>query len=189
MRKVVNFTTLIVVFLSFSLLPSLVYGQSPDEPEKNVKGEIPQERKNFLDLTPEQKDKLKELRDAHREQNKALFEEMRKLQLEMRELMRDSEVNEKEIMALYDKIAKLRAEKFSRSLEQRKAVRNILTPEQLEKLEKFRSQIGLRRGLQRGGFLGRRGAMMRGFYLGQGRGFLWRRFRHFRRHPFGHRWW
>lgn len=188
MRKVVNFTALIVVFLSFSLFPIQAYGQSPEIPEKEVVGEHRPERGNLLDLTPEQREKLKELRDAQREQNKAFFEEMRKLRLEMRELMNESEANEKEIKTLYDKIATLRAEQFSRSLEQKKAIRKILTPEQLEKLEKFRSRMAQRRDLWRGRFLGRRGAMMRGFFPRQGRGFLWRRFGHFR-YPVRHRWW
>lgn len=188
MRKAVNFTALIVVFLSFSLLPVHIYCQSPEMPEKEVVGEHRPERGNFLDLTPEQRDKLKELRDAQREQNKALFEEMRKLRLEMRELMYEPEANEKEIKILYDKITSLRAEQFSRSLEQRKAIRKILTPEQLEKLEKFRSLMAQRRDLWKGRFLDRRGAMMRGVFPRAGRGLFWRRFGHFR-YPVKHRWW
>ncbi len=189
MVRTKHFATVFVVAFSFLLLPSLILAQPSERPEEDVLGRFPWGRSAILDLTPEQMEKLRELRAAHREASRGHMEEMWKLQLKMRELMADPDANEKEIKSLYGKISGMRAEQFSRSLEQRKEVRKIFTPEQLEKLGKFRSRMAGRSELMKDRFPGRRGAGMRGVFPHQGRCFLWMKTRHFQHRPFMPGWW
>jgi Spy/CpxP family protein refolding chaperone len=163
MKKYVSLTVL-VAFLSLIFLPSFVYGQASERPAKKGRVESPRGEKDFLGLTPEQKAKLEELRKMDREKRGTHFESMRTVQLEMREMMKDPEANEKEILKLYDQMSMLRAEQFKNSLLSRKEYRKILTPEQLEKLEKFNRRMSRGRRQQRGRFMRGRGfSRMRNF--------------------------
>jgi len=85
-------------------------------------------------------------------------------------LMRDPEANEKKILGIYDKLAKFRSDRFMKSIQHRKEIKKILTPEQWEKLEKFKKRMAQRRSR----FRERRGFFRRGF---QGQKFhrFWRR--------------
>jgi len=108
----------------------------------------------------------------------------------MREMMKDAEANEKEILKLYDQMAKIRAEQFRHSLQRSKEFKKILTPEQLEKLESAKKRMGRRGNLQRGRFMGQRGFARRGNFSRGGRMHQsLRRGARFRGRPFMHRWW
>ena len=69
--------------------------------------------------------------------------------------MRDPEANEKAIQGLYQEIAKLRSGHLTQVIMHKKEIKKILTPEQLEKLEKAKKRIVQRRRFQRNRFLGR----------------------------------
>jgi Spy/CpxP family protein refolding chaperone len=188
--KKFNSLTALVLFLSLTLFPSVIRGQVSDASEENVAVESPQASRDFLGLTPEQKEKLEEFRKSGREKSRAYFEEMRKVRLEMREMMKDAEANEKEILKLYDQMAKIRAEQFRHSLQRSKEFKKILTPEQLEKLESAKKRMGRRGNLQRGRFMGQRGFARRGNFSRGGRMHQsLRRGARFRGRPFMHRWW
>lgn len=181
--------TALVLFLSLTLFPSIVRGQVSDLPEEAAV-ESPQASRDFLGLTPEQKEKLEEFRKSGREMSRAYREEMRKVRLEMREMMKDAEANEKEILKLYGQMAKLRAEQFRHSLQRSKEFKNILTPEQLEKLESARKRISRRGNLQGGRFVGQRGFDRRGNFPRRGRMHpSWGRGARLRGRPFMFRWW
>jgi len=140
MKRLVNLITLALFFLSLTVYPSLVQGKTSDSPEENVVDYAPVSN-DVLGLTPEQKAKLEEFRKARREEQKAHFDKIRKLRQELRELMEDPEANEKDILNLYEQMSGLRAERFKNSLRERHEFRKILTPEQLEKLDKFKSRM------------------------------------------------
>ncbi len=159
MKRYVLFMTLILFFLSFTIFPPNAQGQEEKKPEKKVSQDHPSGRGDFLDLTPEQKSKLKEFRKKRQEERKESMENMRAVRKELRELMRDPEANEKKILGIYDQLAKLRSNRFKKSVQHRKEIKKILTPEQWEKLEKHKKRIARRRGR----FTGRRGFFRRGF--------------------------
>jgi len=159
MKRYVFFMTLILFFLSSTLFPFNAQAQEAKKPEKKVSQDYPTAWGKFLDLTPEQKSKLEEFRKKRQEERKASRENMRAAQKELRELMRDPEVNEKKILGIYDQLAKFRSDRFKKSLQHRKEIKKILTPEQWEKLEKFKKRMAQRRGRSRG----RRGFFRRGF--------------------------
>lgn len=167
--------TVLVLFLSLTLFPSSVSGQRIYGPEEEAVLDSSRGLDDFLGLTPEQKVKLEEFMKSAREKQRAHFESMRKLQLEMRDMMQDPEANEKEILELYDQMARLRAEQFRDSLQRRKEYRKILTPEQIEKLEMMRTRVTRRREMMRGPFMRGRG------FARQGRFFHPRRMDFYRR--------
>jgi len=189
MKKYARLTALLL-FLSLTLFPSIVRGQVSNAPEENTAVESPQASRDFLGLTPEQKAKLEEFRKSGREKSRAYREEMRKVRLEMREMMKDADANEKEILKLYDQMARLRGEQFRYSLQRNKEFMKILTPEQLEKLESAKKRMSRREDLQRGRFRGQRGFDRRGNFSRGGRMHpSWRRGAHLRGRPFMFRWW
>ncbi|NQT80845.1 MAG: Spy/CpxP family protein refolding chaperone [Candidatus Aminicenantes bacterium] len=188
MKRYVSVVTLILVFLCFCLFPSNARGQTSERPDKDVLRGFAGSR-NFLDLTPEQESKLGELRKMRMEKRREFQKNMVALQEEIRKLMKDPEANEKEIIGLYDKVAKLRSSQFSEFVQFRKEMKKIFTPEQLEKLEKLESRITQRRGAIRGGFLAQRGFARAGRFAHRGMmlGFE-RRGRNFRGRWFMNRW-
>jgi len=159
MKKYVLFMTLILFFLGSTLLPPNALGQEAKKPEKKVSRDYPRARGISLDLTAEQKSKLEEFRKKRKEERKESMENMRAVQKELRELMRDPEANEKKILGIYDQLSKLRSNRFKKFVQHRKEIKKILTPEQREKLEKFKKRMAQRRGR----FMGRRGFFRRGF--------------------------
>jgi Spy/CpxP family protein refolding chaperone len=159
MKRYVLFIILILFFLSSTIFPPNARGQEAKKPEKKVSRDYRRASGEFLDLTPEQKSKLEEFRKKRREERKASRENMRAVQKELRELMRDPEANEKKILGIYDKLAKFRSDRFKKSLQHRKEIKKILTPEQWEKLEKFKKRMAQKRSR----FRGRRGFSRRGF--------------------------
>lgn len=168
MRKYVSLTVL-AAFLSLIFLPSFVHGQASERPSRKARVESPPAKRDILGLTPEQKTKLEELKKLEREKQKAHFESMRKVQLEMRKMMRDPESNEEAILKLYDQMSALRTEQFKNSLLRRKEYRKILTPEQIEKLERFNNRVIRGRHLQRGRFIRGRGFSRQGNSFRRGR--------------------
>ena len=159
MKRYVLFMTLILFFFSSTLFPPNAQGQEAKKPEKRVSRDYLRARGEFLDLTSEQKSKLEEFRKKRQEERKTSRETMRAVQKELRELKRDPEANEKKILGIYDKLAKFRSDRFKKSIQHRKEIKKILTPEQWDKLEKFKKRIARRRSRSRG----RRGFFRRGF--------------------------
>lgn len=189
MKKYVRWAALIL-FLSLTLFPSIVRGQVSDVPEEDAAVESPQASRDFLGLTPEQKARLEEFRKSGREKNRAYHEEMRRVRIEMREMMKDAEANEKEILKLYDQMARFRAEQFRHSLQRSKEFKEILTPEQLEKLESTRKRMSRRVNLQRSRFLRQRRFDRRGNFPRRESMYpSWRRSARLRAHLFMFRWW
>jgi hypothetical protein len=81
---------------------------------------------------------------------KAFQEKMKKMRSELRELMKDPKADEKKIDGLIDEMSKLRAMQFKSSVKQRKEIRKIFTPEQLEKMDKFKARLMDQRAMRKG---------------------------------------
>ena len=158
MKRLVKLTALALFFMSVTVYPPLVQGQTPESPEGDVM-DYETASDDVLGLTPEQKAKLEEFRKARREEQRAHLEKIRKLRQEMKDLMENPESNEKGILDLYEQMSRLQAERFRASLRGRSEFRKIMTPEQLEKLDKLKSRMRERRKAIRGRFFGPRGMM------------------------------
>jgi len=137
-------------------------GRAPQEKPKAEARSLRREMaRDLFNITPEQEKKLQELREAGRKDRQAFHDEMLKMRGEMRELMKDSQANAAKIDKLIDSRARLRAEQEKRAFRSREEWRKVFTPEQLQKIDKYR-------GLFRERFAARQG---RGT-AGEGRG--WR---------------
>ncbi len=170
----------IIVFLYFSLFPFGLFGQETIRPEEVITGDYPVDSENFLDLTPEQESKLKEFRKMRQEERREFQSKMREVRKKMAPMMRDPEANEKAIQGLYQEIAKLRSGHLTQVIMHKKEIKKILTPEQLEKLEKAKKKIEQRRRFQRNRSIGRGGSSRRGRFQQMGRMRFPRRRQYFR---------
>lgn len=178
----------ILVFLYFSLFPSGLLGEESSRPEEILTGDYPVDSENFLDLTPEQESKLKEFRKMRQEERREFQSKMREVRKKMAPMMGDPEANEKAIQGLYQEIAKLRSGHLTQVILHKKEIKKILTPEQLEKLEKAKKRIVQRRRFQRNRFLGSGGFSRSGRFRQMGRMSFFRRGLHFRGHLFLNNW-
>ncbi|NVM04799.1 MAG: Spy/CpxP family protein refolding chaperone [Candidatus Helarchaeota archaeon] len=146
--------SLISVLLIF-LFSSIAFAQmeKPLLPEKNpvLKAYGPQrflERiiSRRLDLTEEQKNKLKELNDNWRKEREGVVKDLRKAREELSELMKEKSPNERDVNRKVEQINSIKSELFKKetgiSLERRK----IFTDEQWEKIQNAR-KFGVRRKL------------------------------------------
>ncbi|MBN2206169.1 MAG: Spy/CpxP family protein refolding chaperone [Candidatus Aminicenantes bacterium] len=111
---------------------------------------------DVLDLTAEQEAKLDALAEKHWAARKDLFDRTAKLRDEMDELLRSPDYDLGKAEGLIDETARLRAEQQKAGLRYRLEMRNVLTPEQLKKLDAYRGafgrdrRVGMRPSLGRG---------------------------------------
>ena len=138
------FSLAIILMLSLFLLVSLPYAQAPEKQQKRLKA--------GLELTPEQKDKIKMTRLNFQKDKIKLKADMKIGQLELRSLMREDELNRGEIYRKIEYLGDLKTQLAKNRVDQRMAIRDILTKEQLEKLKerKFKRSIGKRLMQHRG---------------------------------------
>lgn len=168
MKKYWIASSMIALFLIFALFPLKAESQP-------MKRQLPRMAlKGYLNLTPEQEAKLEEFRKARLEGRKAFQEKMRQMREEISGLLKDPKADRKKIDSLIDEIAKLRASQWKEAIRHREEVNKIFTPEQQEKLKKFREKMITRRFMDRG-FFGER-QFRQGRFWGPQRfpGFGWR---------------
>lgn len=109
-----------------------------------------------LDLTEEQRNKIKQLREANKVGDpKIEREEVKKLKTKLKEEMKGNGSKES-ILSLFDQIQTAMNAKKRRRLEMVLSIREILTPEQREKFQQIRQKRKGKKG-NRKGRGGRRG--------------------------------
>lgn len=133
------FSLAIILMLSFFLLVSLTSAQEP-EPQK-------QRVKTSLELTPVQKDKMMETRLNFEKDKIKLRADMKIAQLELRSLMREEELNKAEIYKKIEYLGDLKTQLAKNRVDQRMAIRDILTKEQLDKLKERKFDRPIRKRL------------------------------------------
>lgn len=126
-----------------------------------------------LKLTDDQRKQLQELRLKLAKETLPLRNELGVKRLELKQLMLADKPNLKAIEAKIDEIKKLEAALQKKRVENRLAVRSILTPEQRDQLAKLRQMRGMRhhgkRGMKRQGCMhGHRGMMPHKPFFGPG---------------------
>lgn len=120
-----------------------------------------------LDLTDEQRAKIREFREARQVEQREFGDEMRRLQAEYRDLINEDTPDEARLFGLIDKMAGLRASRQKDALKQRQAWESIFTPEQLDRMRRARRAFpGFQGPAGRQAMRGRMGLMGPG--LGRG---------------------
>lgn len=118
-----------------------------------------------LNLSAEQKTKIEALRTAHEKEIRPVREKMFDKSVELRRLWQQANPDKDKITAVQKELNELRTAKQNQVTAKRLEIRNVLTPEQKEKLSTFGGGRG--DGLGQGrGMKGQRGGMR-----GQGGGF------------------
>lgn len=140
-KQVILMATLLT--LSLALLFSGAFAQAPEKQEKRVKAKI--------ELTQEQKEKMRDTRLNFQKQNIRLKADLKIAGLELRSLMADEEADKAKIYQKIEEISALRTKLAKSRVDQKMAIRDILTKEQRDKLKelKFR-KMGKRRLLEKG---------------------------------------
>jgi Spy/CpxP family protein refolding chaperone len=136
--------------------------------------------RDLLAISPEQEKKIQEFRQGRQKDGQAFRDEMTKMRGEMRDLMKDTKANVARIDGLIDQRSKLRADREKLAVRTRGEWEKLFTPEQLEKMKKYRGAFMGRQGLAEGGRfgLGRPGMGrfmgMRGMGMGARSAWGWR---------------
>lgn len=120
---------IIMVTVSFFFLISAAVAQAPDPQKVRLKAR--------LELTPEQKEKMKDVRlDFEREKIK-LRADLKIAKLELRSLMAEEELDRGDIYNKIEHMGQLKTKLAKNRVDKRMALREILTKEQLDKLKEF----------------------------------------------------
>ena len=108
-----------------------------------------------VELTEEQRNRVKQISDGERKQHWALMGKMMDEQAKLRDLLEQQTPDPKAVGAAYGAIAQLRQQMLESHLQARNEVHGLLTPDQREQLEDFRPRAERRGGPGRGGYYGR----------------------------------
>lgn len=93
-----------------------------------------------LGLSGQQKDRIEAIRDAQRREGIEVRRDLELAQLDMRKLMRDDAPDRRAIESQIDRIAALRARLQKSRVGTMLEVRDVLTPQQRQKLEQLRER-------------------------------------------------
>ncbi len=99
---------------------------------KNVEG------KGFmkeLNLTPEQREKLKVQREASKESHKAVREQMKSKMQALHEAIAKPETKRADVEGLVNEVNALKAQMFAQKIDGMFAMKEVLTPEQFSKMQ------------------------------------------------------
>jgi periplasmic protein CpxP/Spy len=102
-----------------------------------------------LNLTDEQKAKMKQIRESFAEQNKPLMEQIRAKRQELRQATEGGTFNEALATQKLTEIAPLEAKLMGERAKQHQEMLSVLTAEQKAQLEQARAQFKTRRGEMR----------------------------------------
>ena len=110
-----------------------------------------------LELTPDQVSAIEGIRDAGREKGLSLRKDMMRLRNELEGEMLKDTPSEKSVLGLVEKIGSVRTEMETNRTTDRLEIRQLLTPEQRDKMLVLRDGRGHRRGRGEGRGPGRGG--------------------------------
>ena len=136
-KKIVRTISLMMIaaFLVSGSLYAESYCGRPEGGRGNEKGDKFQKLAEELNLTPEQKEKLKAQRIEFKEKNKALRENMRAKNEELRNELKNPTADRASINATIEDIKRLTGEKLNSRVDKILAMKDVLTPEQYAKLQ------------------------------------------------------
>jgi len=105
---------------------------------------------NRLNLTEEQKDKLKELRENSKKEREGIVKDLREAEKELGELMKEKNPNEMDVNRKVEQINSIKSALFKKEVEMNLERRKIFTDEQWEKSQDAKKFLGRGRLLLRG---------------------------------------
>ena len=103
-----------------------------------------------LNLTDDQKAKIKQTRQSFMESNKPLFEQMRSKRQELRQASEGGTFNEALATQKLTEMAGLQAKLMGARIQLRQQMLSVLTPEQKTQLDQLKAQFKDHRGKRRG---------------------------------------
>ncbi|HJP90815.1 MAG TPA: Spy/CpxP family protein refolding chaperone [Pyrinomonadaceae bacterium] len=171
MSKLGRFKTMAIATLSaIALAASIAVAQSVTTGQSNTQS-TPTERRGFgrgehkghgwggmrnhgeffkqLNLTEDQKAKMKQIRESFAEQNKPLMQQLRAKRQELRQASEGGTFNEALATQKLTEIAPLEAKLMGERAKQHQEMLSVLTAEQKAQLEQARAQFKTRRGEMR----------------------------------------
>jgi periplasmic protein CpxP/Spy len=167
MSKLGRFKTVAIASLSaIALAASIAVAQTVTTDQSNTQGtraERRGERKGHgwegmrnhgeffkqLNLTDDQKAKMKQIRESFAERNKPLMEQLRAKRQELRQASEGGTFNEALATQKLTEIAPLEAKLMGERAKQHQEMLSVLTAEQKAQLEQARAQFKTRRGEMR----------------------------------------
>lgn len=108
-----------------------------------------------VELTDEQRSRVKQISDGERKQHWALMGKMLDEQTKLRDLLEQATPDPKAVGAAYGSISQLQQQMLESHLQARNELQGLLTPEQREQVEDSRPRNERRGGVGRGGYYGR----------------------------------
>lgn len=167
MKKIVRYKTLAIASLSaIALTASIAFAQSVQSDRSKGEGARPEWRggdrgqhKNHgwggmrggdffrqLNLTDDQKAKLKQIRESYAERNKPLREQLQAKRQELRQASEGGTFNESLATQKLTEMASLEAKMMGEGFKLHQEMLSVLTPEQKTQLEQQKAQFKNRRG-------------------------------------------
>jgi periplasmic protein CpxP/Spy len=131
MSKLISIVT--ALLLSFNLSQTAL-ADSQCGKQYGYKGKIFKLYKK-LDLTDEQKQKVKAIKQQYKEGKKALYSKYKGLRGKMHELIKPESIDQDKLNALIQKKQEMLAEKIKLKVKMKRAIYQVITPEQRKKLE------------------------------------------------------
>jgi Spy/CpxP family protein refolding chaperone len=117
--------------------PGIGYGPHRFDPEARI-----ERMADALDLTKEQRDKVRAIVDKSRPQTRELHDKLADNRNQLRALMQQGNAKEADVRKLADAQGKLKADMIVQRTKVRSEIHAVLTPEQREKLQKRFEQRG-----------------------------------------------
>jgi len=138
-KTVLAFTSTLVIFVVSLCVPTLSAQGTIRTRQPNMQNQS-QKRLPALDLTDEQKEQLKNLRENQRDMQQQFMEQTKDLNQKLNELKQNPTENATEIEKLQDAKFNLRIEQMKNTYMHQKEIRQVFTPEQLEKMSALRTR-------------------------------------------------
>ncbi len=122
----------------------IAYAESAGDQDAGSKGKYEQRKgEGFfkdLNLTAEQKEKLKTYRESQKEKNQAVREQLKTKMQALHEAMTQPEVDQAKINGLVAEINTLKGQLFAQHVEGLLGMKEVLTQEQFNKLQERRQE-------------------------------------------------
>ena len=167
-KTVLAFTSTLVIFVVSLCVPSLSAQGTLRARRPNMQNQS-QKRLPALDLTDEQKELLKNLRENQRGMQQQFMEQTKDLNQKLNELKQNPADNATEIEKNQDAKFNLRIEQMKNAYIHQKEIRQVFTPEQLEKMSVMRKRVSRGNGMTRSRMTQRNQMMRRGQNRSRGR--------------------
>ncbi len=156
MIRTKNLILPLALVVALVLVFSLVYADTPDRPFRGMR--------DNLDLTDAQVKQMQEIQYDFAKTGIGLRADLKEARLALQHELAQPNVDKKEVDKLVDQVAQAQKMLLKHRIDRRMAMKDVLTPEQLEKFQQMHG------GMMMGERMGRRMGKRMGRKMGEGRG-------------------